>query len=535
MLKNLRFYYRFLLILVTKKYKQIFTVTLVLVVALVFIRFLLASIVPDLYANVSLKISKPHYNEGIVGAVDTLNPVYSKTTAEKEINSLVFRGLMKLSADGSIVPDMAEDFSRESDTKYVFRLKRDLYWQDGEKITVDDVIHTIELTQKLNPPSEYAANFEDVKVVKIDEYTLEFNLKEPFAPFVLNTTIGIVPKHVSLEEYKPVGSGDFKVSRTSSEKIVLESGSLILVFKIYKTKEEAVLALKLGEIDSLGGLSLFDIDEFRFWSNLNIYSSDLQQRQVAVFFNLRDDQLKIKEFRQALSYGTSKELIAHILPGLNLKISETSLPLNSWANEGYKDMFKYSSEDSEKILDKLGWKKKKDSARYAKGKEVTLKLTTSNESELVKVAEALKESWESLGIKVAVEKVSTRDLVENVIPERNFEVLLSIRQLSIDPDQYSLWHSSQTNDANITSFESERVDKILEDGRKTFDKKKRKETYNTFNRILADEAPAIFLYYPKYFWLVNKKVENIEPVDLIQTSDRFKNIDEWKYRSVWTF
>ena len=126
-------------------------------------------------------------------------------------------------------------------------------------------------------------------------------------------------------------------------------------------------------------------------------------------------------------------------------------------------------------------------------------------------------------------------MVENVIPERNFEVLLSVRQLSTDPDQYSLWHSSQTNNANITSLESERVDKILEDGRKTFDKKKRKETYNTFNRILADEAPAIFLYYPKYFWLVNKKVENIEPVDLIQTSDRFKNIGEWKYRSVWTF
>ena len=136
MLKNLRFYYRFLLILVTKKYKQIFTVTLVLVVALVFTRFLLASIVPDLYANVSLKISKPSYNEGMVGSVDTLNPVYSKTMAEKEINSLVFRGLMKLSADGSIVPDMAEDFSRESDTKYVFRLKRDLYIPQAKRALV---------------------------------------------------------------------------------------------------------------------------------------------------------------------------------------------------------------------------------------------------------------------------------------------------------------------------------------------------------------------------------------------------------------
>jgi peptide/nickel transport system substrate-binding protein len=534
MLKNLRFYYRFLLILVTKKYKQIFIGLFVLVVALVVARFLFGSIVPDLYEGISLRISKPRYNEGIVGSVDILNPVYSKKLAEKEINSLVFRGLTKLSADGSVVPDMAEDFSRESDTKYVFRLKKDLYWHDGRMITVDDVIHTIDLSQKPNPPSEYAANFEDVAIVKIDDYTLEFNLKEPFAPFLLNTTMGIVPKHVSLEEYKPIGSGEFEVSTISDERVILESDSLILVFKIYKTKEEAILALKLGEIDSLGGLSFFEIDEFRFWSNLNIYSSDLQQRQVVAFFNLRDDQLKIKEFRQALSYAVPKELIAQVLPGLNLKISETSLPLNSWANEGYTDLFKYSSKNSEEIFEKLGWQKE-GGVRLKKNKEMELEVTTSNEEELIKVAEAIEESWESIGAKVEIRKVDTKDLIERVIPERDFEVLLSIQQISTDPDQYSIWHSSQTNDANITSIESARIDKILEDGRKTFNKRKRKKTYDTFNRILADESPAIFLYYPKYFWLVNKKVENVEPVGLIQTSDRFKNTNDWNYRSGWLF
>lgn len=530
MIKSLRFYYLFLLALLTKKPKQILLTFLIIIGLILLIKFVLFSGAPRIQRLVSDRLTKPTYIEGLIGEVNTLNPIYQKTLAEKEINSFLFHGLSEVNMDGSVEVDLAESFSRKSDTLYEFKLKDDIFWQDGYPIVADDVIHTIELTQKPNPPSDLATNFKDVTVVKKDDKTVQFKLKEPFSPFILNTTLGLIPNHIPLDEYRPVGNGEFKVVEISQRRVIIESERIKIVFKLYKTKEEAKLALKLGDIDGLGGLSFLDIEEFKFWPNINIYSSDLTQRQVVLFFNMDKDLLSNQEFRQALSFAIPKELVSKILPEFNLKVSNTSLPLGSWAETKDEDFTEYNLAQSKKILKRLGWEKKGE--YYTKDeKTLSLTLTTSNDPELLQEAQLIRNSLKTLGVEVQIKSISSSELKERTIPERNFEALLIIQELSIDPDQYSLWHSSQKNNANISSLNSDQIDKVLEDGRRTFDRKKRKSFYTTFNRILVDETPAIFLYYPKYFWLVNSRVENIHLTNLIETSDRFNSLDSWEFVS----
>ena len=534
MLRSLRFYYRFLVHLITRRYRQIFLLSIFFLVLLITVRFLSISFFPDIFSQVTAKINKASFNEGVVGSVSTLNPVYASTLAEEEINSLVFRGLTRIDDDGSVVLDLAESFERESSTKYIFTLKRDLYWHDGQEITSDDVVHTIKLTQNPNPPSPFASNFKGVKVTKIDNYTVEFILNEALSPFIQNTTLGIVPEHISLEKYRPIGSGDFKVTNIFEDKIVLESDYLNLAFKLYKSKEDALLSMKLGEIDGLGGLSFFELNELSAWPNLKIFSSNLAQRQIVLFMNLNDDLLKEKRFRQLLSKATSKELVTQILPGFSLIISETSLPLKSWADNSFKNPIQFDIDEAKKDLDALGWKLDGEIRKNSE-EELNITITTTQDPELDRVLDRIKDNWVALGIKVEVLKLESIELREKAIPERDFQVLLSVQQLGVDPDQYSIWHSSQINDGNITGLQSDKIDKILEDGRKIFKREERKDSYAKFNRILADEAPAIFLYYPKYFWIVNKKIENIKLRNLILTSDRFKNISEWKINKVNIF
>lgn len=522
MLKNLRFAYRFVLVLATKKFKVILIWGILLVILVVALRFVALSFAPEIYGEIATNISKPRFIEGIVGEVDTLNPVFEETLSEREINSLVFRGLMKFAEDGSLEEDLAESFTRVSDEKYTFKLKKDQFWHDGEIITADDVVHTIKLTQNKLPTSPYSSNFKGVEVTKIDDYTVEFKLSEKFSPFILNTTLGLVPEHISLEEYKPIGSGDFRVKEVGKEEIVLESDFTVLVFKIYTSKEDALLALKLGEIDSLGGLSFGEIEELKFWPNLNIFASDLRQRQIVLFFNINDEKLKNKDLRQALALATPKETITKSITGFGLKVSETSLPLGNWAVQKFKNPYSFSQEKAAEDLTKQGWK----------DKELALTITTSNDPELQSVADIILDAWESVGVKVTIRSVKATTLRDVIIPGRDFQVLLSVQELSVDPDQYSIWHSSQTNEANITGLTSAKIDKILEDGRKIFDRKERVEKYDTFNRLLADEAPAIFLYYPQYFWVVNTRVKNIKPQGFIKTSDRFKNIADWEYSRI---
>lgn len=530
MLRRVRFYYHFLLTLITKKFRTLLVLSILLIIFVIGVKYVVVNAAPNLYQGLYTHVSKPRYNEGIIGAVETLNPVYAESLAEKEINSLVFRGLTKVSEGGQVEPDLAESFSQPTPTKYVFKLRENLFWHDGEEITADDVVHTVDLTQNDDPPSELSANFRDVVVTKKGDYTIEFQLKEPFAPFILNTTIGIVPQHISLEEYRPVGSGDFEVKSLSEDKIVLESDFAILVLKLYKSKEDALLALKLGEIDSLGGLSFFEIEELRFWPNLNIFANDLTLRQVMLFFNTKHDLLKEKVLRQALELSTSKELTAQVLPGFNQQTASTSLPLGNWADNSFKSPYSFDTKKADEAFDKLGWKMNGES-RVKKGERLSLEITISDEPELKEVSESIAQSWREVGVEVDLKTVDLADLKERIIPERDFQILLSVQELSSDPDQYSLWHSSQTNDANITFFSSDKIDKILEDGRKILDINKRKEKYELFNRLLADETPAIFLYYPKYFWVANKRIEGISPSSLIQTSDRFKDIQNWKIKS----
>ena len=528
MIKNLRFSYHFLLTLISKKNKELIYVLIFFAVVLLVWNLLPSNSTGSAYKSLSSRIAKPTYIEGVVGSINTLNPVYEKSLAERELNYFVFRGISKVSEDGSVVPDLAESISKISDKIYRVKLKEDIYWHDGEPITSEDVIHTVELTQKPNPESSLSNNFKDVEVVKVDEETIEFILKEPFSPFLLNTTVRLVPKHISLEKYKPIGSGDFRVGEFEEDRITLESEKVKLVFKFYKTKEDAILALKLGEIDGLGALSFFDLEEFKFWPNINIYSSDQQQRQVVLFFNLQDKLLAEKEIRQSIGSSIPKDLVTKILPEFNIKISNTSLPLESWAESNGEVYSEYNLKSAIETLEKLGWKKEGDYF-IQQGEVLTLTLKTSDDPEHQEVAQFVKDSLKTLGVAVNIETFTNKELKDQVIPERDFQSLLIIQELSVDPDQYSLWHSSQKNNANISSLSSDKVDKILEDGRRISDIKKRKESYQTFNRILADEVPAIFFYYPKYFWLVNKRVKNIQLESLIETSDRFNNVNDWQF------
>ena len=97
--------------------------------------------------------------------------------------------------------------------------------------------------------------------------------------------------------------------------------------------------------------------------------------------------------------------------------------------------------------------------------------------------------------------------IESGIPQ-NFQVLLITHSIPIDPDQYFLWHSTQTR-TNLTGYSFARVDKDLEDGRKIINEAERKEKYLDFQKELLEDAPATFLYFPKYNVLYLKKAEDM--------------------------
>ena len=250
----------------------------------------------------------------------------------------------------------------------------------------------------------------------------------------------------------------------------------LIIINFYPDEKTARTAFELGEVDSLIGIS--EVMPFKKTPNIILKQIPIFNKIVAIFYNTKDNILTDKNLRRALSFSAPE------IKGEER--AKTSIPSFSWAfNDTVKD-YLGDMEMAKSYFDKV-----------EKGKENTLILTTT--PVFSALGEAIIKSWKELGVNAVLR-------IESGIPQ-NFQALLIQEPIPLDPDQYAIWHSTQSK-TNISNYSSPRIDKDLEDGRKTGDIEIRKEKYADFQRVLLDDAPATFLYFPKLNIIYRKKVED---------------------------
>jgi len=597
------------------------------------------------------------HTEGVIGQPRFINPIYANSDADRDLTQLVFSGLVKYDKELNIIPDLA-DFQIEEDGKiYIFHLKENLKWQDNNPITADDVIFTIKTIQDPNYKSPLQASWIGVEVEKIDDLTVKLILRKPYAAFLENCTIGILPKHIwqnvlaenfAFESYnlKPIGSGSFKVKKVKEKSnqityILLNQNSLYhgkkpniseVKFIFYKNEEEIIKAAKRGRIDGISLTSSITIDEKRENHLLSL------PRYFAVFFNQKQSEiLKDDNVRIALNHATNKrEIIKNVLniededlidqkvvdspilpkiygfesPGTiyefdtekakqfledagymdnngireKLISKEPAFSLKSRLSTGstgkevtelqkclskYEDVYpdgtvsgyygsktaaavsKFQEKYYEDILEPYGYKKgtgtvgkstraKLNELCFAEPDEITqLKITlvTVDQPQMVKVAEMLKEQWKAVGVELEIQQYSLFQLEQNFIKPRDYDALLFGEVLGAVPDPFPFWHSSQKIDPglNLALYEHKKADKHLEENRKASDAETRAEELNSFQNILIEEAPSVFLYSPDFIYSISKNTKGIDIKKITDPSKRFIGIEDWyiKTKRIW--
>ncbi len=377
---------------------------------------------------------------------------YTITTLPIPILRLIGNGLTKIDVDGSVVPDLASSWETTDKGKtWIFTLKEDVVWQDGEKLISKDINY----------------QFSDVTIERPDGKTIVFKLQNIYSAF---------PSVVSRPTFKSglLGTGEWKVNKISLngsavEKIDLSSktGGKIS-YKFYPTEERTKTAFELGEIDRID--NLFSITPFDTWPKVKITETPSTGEFVAVFLNTQDGMLSEKNLRQALSYAINKERL-----GGMRAISPISL--DSWAYNPQVKTYNYDAKKAKEMVDEY--------KSSTKQNEITINLSVS--PLLLDKAELIADDWRTAGLTVNIQVVSSMPT--------DFQAFMAILDIPDDPDQYSLWHSTQVS-TNITGYQDVRVDKLLEDGRSEIDMESRKKLYLDFQRYLLEDAPAIFLYYP---------------------------------------
>lgn len=497
-------------------------------------------------------------SEGIVGTPRFINPLLAISDADRDISALVYSGLLRATTHGEYIPDLAESYTVSPDGKtYVFVLKTGTTFHDGTPVTADDVVFTINKTQDATLKSPLRANWDGVGVQKIDDRTVQFVLQAPYAPFIENATLGILPKHLwqyikddempfSELNFSPVGSGPYKIESIARTAAGVPSSYTLSAFDayalgspyltsitmhFYQNEEGVVDALRRNDIDTASGVSPAVLDELK---DFNIVRSPLN-RVFAVFFNQNQSVvLRDLSVRRALNDAIDKNaLVAHVLGGYGSPLDGPLPPNTPIVDTMHPATSTETIARAKKELIKAGWTLGAEGIfeKTIGGNttQLAFTLTTGNIPELRAAAEYVRAEWKKAGANVTVQIYDQGDLSQNVIRPRKYEALLFGEVIGRELDLFAFWDSSQRIDPglNVALYANSVADHALEQLRQVSDPAERQEAYQQFLNELHKDIPAVFLYAPDFVYIVPKDVAGLDLGFIETPSDRFLSVAQW--------
>lgn len=495
------------------------------------------------------------YREGVAGTPRFVNPLRCDVTeVDADLCALLFRGLTRTDRTGRAVPDLAESWTVSSDgLTYDFRLKEQQYWDDGAPVTPDDVVFTVNVLQDPDVYSlpSLSSLWQAVHAEKVDEHTVRFTLKEPFSPFLDYTSIGLLPQHkfasvapvdiVTQRNDSPVGNGPMRVVELATDHATLAPNTFYggkapyldsLELRFYTDHSSLLPAYEAGEIDAISRILPENLSAAAAHEDLQIFSS-AQPSYLNVTLNLNNANVpffKEKEVRQALLYAVDRvRLIDQVAAGQGIIADSLILPDN-WAFDPDVPHYAYDPEKAKQLLDSAGWVDTNgDGVREKDGRPLQFQLHTNDDPTRVGLINQIAQDWAAIGVRAVPTPVTFAGLVNDLLAPRRFEAVLIGWETPGDPDPYPLWHSTQAEGAgqNYSGWANEDADHVMEAARAEPDETKRKELYGQFQKIFAEEVPALLLYYPVYSYGVSDKVHNVQIGALNAPSQRFENFADW--------
>lgn len=499
--------------------------------------------------------------EGVVGTPRFVNPLLATSDVDRDLSTLVYRGLMRTTADGSVVPDMAAEYSVSPDgLTYTFTLGEH-FFQDGTPVTSDDVLFTVASAQNINLKSAERVAWEGVLAKAPDEHTVTFTLKQPFAPFLASTTLGILPKHIwSTIPYenwaysdhnteKAIGSGPYKVQSIkekssgtpawydltavrakNSDQPYIED---IRVY-FYPNESALIAAYKSGKVDAVGGIDPADAAELAQDGDTRILTAPLP-RVFGLFFNQSQARIFAEaSVRKAVSLAIDREaVVASVLSGYGAAASGPIPAGSALSGTRQTTASKANTAAAKALLENAGWHLNA-SGIYEKGSGKTLQLlsfeiSTNDTPELAQAVDLIVADLAEAGIHATAKVYETGSLNQDIIRPRKFQALFFGEVISSQSDVYAFWDSSQRIDPglNITGYANSSVDRLLEQGLSTLDEAKQANIYQSFEKAIQTDMPAAFVYSPSYIYAVRSKLEGLSLGRVGTPHDRWNGIDEW--------
>lgn len=492
------------------------------------------------------------YLEGMVGQPENVNPVTAQSETDLSLVKMIYAN----------IPDIADSIQSSADGRtWTVHLKGGLTWQDGQKITSDDVIFTVQSIENQDANSPLYTSWQGVTASRVSELELTFTLANPYAFFMddLNN-LYVVPKHIfadvppgnwHLSDYnlKPVGDGPYQFASYNEQSDGFISaydlaawngyaGTKPLIqdfnFRFYRNTDDLTASFNSGNIDGFGGISSDQLSSIKrpydlfAWRTPGYYS---------VFWNQSKNlALQDPNVREALSEAVDRDaLVTQALAGYGASEYGPIPPDAPYFSSSIASGTPSSSLDTaSQTLTQAGWFVSSSTGYRASTIQKTIvplaiNLTVPDIGFLVKTADILQSDWQAIGVQVNIATDTPDNIVSNTIKNRVYESLLFGNVLGPSSDLYSFWDSSQrfSPGLNLAIYQNKTVDRLIEDARQNLSEASRTTELAAAQQDIVNDDPALFLYSPDYLYVTNKGVQGITSDVLTDPSNLSREQTAW--------
>ncbi len=536
---------------------------LIVFFTLILVAILLLSQQPAVQTILPQPTSGGVYTEGLIGAMSRFNPLLDRNnSADRDVDRLLFSGLIRFDAQGMPRPDLAESWGTSQDGMiYNFSIRPNAVWHDGTHVTTDDVIFTLGLIKSNISffPQDVKDLWDEIEIKRLNDKTMQFRLPEPFAPFLDYLTFGVLPKHllesIPAEQLvdaefnlNPIGSGPYQFDHLLVEDSQIVGVALTIfddyygeepyipqiVFRYYPSSSAALEAYQQGEVLGISQVTTGVLQDALNEPNLSLYTSRRPELSL-ILLNLDNGETPFFQelpVRQALLTGLNRQrMINDILQGQAIPADGPILP-GSWAYYEGLEHIPYDPEAAISILKKEGYTIPAEGGevRAKDGQFLSFTLLHPDDGLHAALAEYAQRDWAKIGIQVNLQPLPYDQIIaENLTPRRYQAALVDLNlTYTPDPDPYPFWHQAEaTGGQNYSQWDNRAASEYLEQARVTADLNERARLYRNFQVMFAKELPALTLYYPVYSFAIDVQVGGVQGAPLYDISDRLNNIANW--------
>ena len=448
-----------------------------------------------------------------------LDPHLAQDFQSGQIAENCYDKLVRYDYDYAFEPRLATSWETPSNTTYVFHLRKGVTFHDGNPFTANDVKYSLERIMNPATASPSAVNLEPVKSVSVvDDYTVNVELKAPFAPF-LGKLAGYGCEIVSqkaVEKYgdlkhNPVGTGPYKyVEWLEGDHLKYERFSNYwrpglplldaLVFKPILDDAVALQSLSSGEIDLDFGAPFPEMARIRSEGKLVLNIAPGMTSQ-SIWINTTKPPLNDKHVRQALAYSLNvKQMVDSIYFG-GAAWNNQPMPLDSPWRVTDLPWYNRDINKAKQLLADAG---------LSQGTSFTLTLppfTQLRDHGLI-----AKDQAKEAGFDISTESLEWGVFVDRVLTKKDYQAAVCGWTTGVDPDDW-MYNMFYTGAAwNCVNYSNSQVDTLLDQGRAELDPSKRKEIYGNAMKILGDEVPYVWMVTVDSPYAWSRQIKGFTPL-----------------------